>query len=115
MDANEIAAMYDNVNTAILACNTESKVIYQNEKCRQLFEAVFGKADYIGTDITTCHSEETSKKIKNYIEEYKAKTRQLDYYVMDEPTGKVTVVNVPFYDGNTFKGMVEFIFESSLG
>jgi len=33
---------------------------------------------------------------------------------MDEPSGKITVVNVPFYEGDVFKGVVEFIIESSL-
>jgi hypothetical protein len=52
--------------------------------------------------------------VKNYFKEYQNNTRHLDYYVIDEPAGKITVVNVPFYDGETFKGVVEFVFESSL-
>ena len=37
-----------------------------------------------------------------------------DYYLMDEADGKITVVNGSFYDGDEFKGVVEYIFESSL-
>jgi len=33
---------------------------------------------------------------------------------MDEPGGKITVVNSPFYNDGQFAGVVEFIFESSL-
>ena len=41
-------------------------------------------------------------------------TFDLDYYTMDIPDGKLTIVNVPFYEGDTFAGVVEFIFEGSL-
>ena len=79
-----------------------------------LFSYQIEKADYIGSDIAECHTAEATKKVKNYFKEYENKTRDLDYYVIDEPAGKVTIVNVPFYDGETFKGVVEFGFESSL-
>ena len=34
--------------------------------------------------------------------------------MMEEPDGKITIVNVPVYDESQFAGVVEFIFESSL-
>jgi transcriptional regulator with PAS, ATPase and Fis domain len=114
MDMSQITQMFEQLNMAILASDANFKVIYQNEKCKQLFEKEFGKADYLGSDIAECHPAEATKKVKNYFKEYENKTRHLDYYVIDEPAGKVTVVNVPFYDGETFKGVVEFVFESSL-
>jgi len=114
MDVRQIAAMYENLNFAIMASDADFKVIYQNNKCKQLFGKVFGRADYSGSDLTECHSDGATRKVKDYFEQYKTKTLQLDHYVIDEPTGRVTVVNVPFYDGETFKGVVEFIFESAL-
>jgi hypothetical protein len=75
---------------------------------------VFNRKDYIGADLGECHSQETKDKIKKYFDEYKEKKRDLDYYVMDEPDGKITVVNVPVYDRDEFSGVVEFIFASSL-
>ena len=114
MDVSQIAAMFEHLNIAMVASNADSKVIYQNKKCKELFEQVFGKADYTGCDLTECHPTEATRKVKAYFTEYRNKARQLDYYTVDEPTGKVTVVNVPFYDGATFKGVVEFIFESAL-
>ena len=87
----------------------------QNEKCRQLFKQEFGTADYIGRYIYECHKAETTVKIKTFFQEYIEKKRNLDYYVMDEADGKITVVNVPFYNNeDEFAGVVEFIFESSL-
>jgi GH18 family chitinase len=75
---------------------------------------VFGRSDFTGAAIHECHSPETTETVKKYYKEYTEKKRELDYYVMDEPTGKITVVNVPFYEGEVFNGVVEFIFESSL-
>ena len=40
--------------------------------------------------------------------------KALDYYVMDIPGGKVTIVQVPFYDDGDLTGVMEFIFESAL-
>lgn len=110
----DIAEMFDNLNAAIVASDENFKIIYQNQKCREIFAEVFDRSDYIGAQIHECHSPASTKKVKQYYQEYKEKKRDLDYYVMDEPTGKITVVNVPFYDGDKFKGVVEFIFEHSL-
>lgn len=109
-----IEKMFNNVNVAILAADENFKVIYQNDKCRKIFEQVFERSDFIGASIHECHSPTTTEKVKQYYQEYAEKKRELDYYVMDEPTGKITVVNVPFYDGEKFSGIVEYIFESSL-
>ncbi len=114
MDMSQTIQMFEHLNAAIVACDADYKVIYQNEKCRQIFTEEFKKADYIGCDIAECHPPEATKKVKQYFKEYETKTRDLNYYVIDEPSGKITVVNVPFYDDGTFKGVVEFIFESSL-
>ena len=86
----------------------------QNEKCRKLFSKVFSRSDYVSSNLSECHKSETTEKVKSYYQEYTEKKRLLDYYVMDGPNGKVTVVNVPFYDGGEFAGVVEFIFQSSL-
>ena len=115
MEYTEVTKMFEHLNAAILACDANFKVIYQNEKCRQIFSEVFAKADYIGCDLTECHPPAATKKVQRYFKEYKNGDRDLDYYIVDEPSGKVTVVNVPFYEGNDFKGVVEFIFNSSLG
>jgi hypothetical protein len=110
----DIVKMFEHVNAAILACDANFKVIYQNEKCRQLFSEELGRANYIGADLSECHKPETTEKIKGYFKEYREKKRPLDYYIMEEADDKITVVNVPFYTGEDFSGMVEFIFESSL-
>jgi len=109
-----IINMFKNLNAAIVATDADYKVIYQNEKCRQLFKQAFGTSDYIGRSIHECHKAETTELIKTTYQEYLEKTRNLYHYVMDEPGGKITVVNSPFYNDGQFAGVVEFIFESSL-
>jgi PAS domain S-box-containing protein len=110
----DITKMFENLNAAIVASDADSKIIYQNKKCRELFKDVFNREDYIGADLSECHTPEATAKVKKYFNEYREKTRDLDYYVMDEPDGKITVVNVPVYDGEEFSGIVEFIFDGSL-
>ena len=110
----DVAKMFENINVAIVASDKNFKVIYQNEKCRELFQQVFNRANYVGSDLSECHKPETAEKVESYCREYREKKRALDYYTMDEPDGTVTVVNVPFYDGDEFAGLVEFVFESSL-
>ena len=110
----DVAKMFENINVAIVASDANYQIIYQNKKCRELVSEIFNRTDYVGNNIDECHRTETTEKVKGYYREYKEKKRQLDYYVMEEPGGKITVVNVPVYDGDEFAGVVEFIFESSL-
>ncbi len=37
--------MFEHLNAAIIACDADYKVIYQNEKCRQIFTEEFKKAE----------------------------------------------------------------------
>ena len=110
-----IINMFKNLSAAIVAADADYKVIYQNEKCRQVFELAFGTSDYIGRSILDLHKAETIEMIKSHYQEYHNKTRNLYHYVMDNPNSKVTIVNCPFYnDEGEFAGVVEFIFDSSL-
>lgn len=77
----DITKMFENLNAAIVASNADFKVIYQNRKCRELFKEVFNREDYTGADLSECHTQETTDKAKKYFNEYREKTRDLDYYV----------------------------------
>ena len=76
-----IAKMFEKVNVAIVAADKDFKVIYQNEKCRMLFEQVLGQADFVGSLIHQCHSPNTTEKVKQYYQEYTERKRELDYYI----------------------------------
>ncbi len=110
-----ILNMFKNLNAAIVATDADYKVIYQNEKCRQVFQLAFGTSDYIGKSIHDLHKPETTEIIKIHYQEYQEKTRNLYHYVTDGLDGKITIVNSPFYnDDGEFAGVVEFIFEGTL-
>jgi hypothetical protein len=89
-------------------------VTYANPKCKAVFKALLQMENFVGTNMANCHKPETTDKLEKLFAEYKEKKRNLDYYTMDIPDGKLTIVNVPFYEGDTFAGVVEFIFEGSL-
>jgi PAS domain S-box-containing protein len=111
-DMNKIM---ENLNTATLACDADLKVLYANDKCKKLFKASLKVEGFVGKSMVDCHKPETIEKLKDLFEEYKQKTRKVYHYTRETPDGILTLVNVPFYDGDTFGGVVEFIFESALG
>ena len=106
--------MFDNLKAAIVASDANFNVLYANPRCKQLFKALLGMEDFVGKNMSACHQPETMVKLKALYEEYREKKRTLDYYTMDVPEGKLTIVNVPFYEGDRFEGVVEFVFEGSL-
>ena len=106
--------MIENLNAAVVACDADFKITYANPRCREVFKVAMETEDFVGKHMADCHKPETMKKLEGLFAEYREKKRNLDYYTMDTPDGKVTLVNVPFYEGDTFAGVVEFIFESSL-
>ena len=109
-----IAEAMEKLNTAVVACDADFKVTYANPKCKQVFKELLNMENFVGTNMAECHKPETMEKLKRMFQEYKEHKRKLDYYTMDVPDGKLTIVNVPFYDGDTLAGVVEFIFEGSL-
>lgn len=112
---DSIIKMFKHLNAAVVASDAEYNVIYQNEKCRTVFKQIFGTSDFIGKSLHDLHKPETTEVIKTHFQEYKEKKRDIYHYVVDEPHGKVTIVNSPYYDETgEFAGVVEFIFESSL-
>ncbi len=110
----DVTKMFETLNTAVVASDVDFKVIYANKKCKEMFKAFFNIENVVGSHLSDCHKPETMEIIKGYYQEYRDRTRNLDYYTMDVPDGKLTIVNVPFYDGDDFAGVVEFIFEDSL-
>ncbi|MBW2203543.1 MAG: PAS domain-containing protein [Deltaproteobacteria bacterium] len=100
-----VEQMFENLNTAVAACDADFKITYANPLQME---------NFVGNHMADCHKPETMEKLEGLFAEYKEKKKNLDYYTIDIPDGKLTVVNVPFYEGDTFAGVVEFIFEGSL-
>jgi transcriptional regulator with PAS, ATPase and Fis domain len=110
----DVKKMFENLNTAVVACDADFKITYANKKCKQRFKARLDMEGFVGNHMGDCHKPETMEKLEKLFAEYKGKKRNLDYYTRDIPDGKLTIVNVPFYEGDTFAGVMEFIFEGSL-
>ena len=109
-----VEQMFENLNTAVVACDADFKITYANPKYKGMSKAMLQMENFVGNHMADCHKPETMKKLKGLFAEYKEKKKNLDYYTMNIPDGKLTIVNVPFYEGDTFAGVVEFIFEGSL-
>lgn len=109
-----IAEAMDKLNMAVVACDANFNVTYANAKCKQVFKNLLNAENFVGANMEKCHKPETMAKLEKLFQEYKDHKRKLDYYTMDVPDGKLTIVNVPYYDGDTLTGVVEFIFEGSL-
>ncbi len=109
-----IAELMDGLEAAVVACDAEFKVVYANASCKQAFKDLLHVENFVGNHMAACHKPETMTKLEKLFQEYREKKKKLDYYVMDVPGGKLTVVNVPSYAGDRFTGVVEFIFGGSL-
>jgi nitrogen-specific signal transduction histidine kinase len=112
MNATE---MINTLNTAVVWCDADFNVIDANPKCKKLFKELLKMENFVGRNMAECHTPATMEKLKVLFQQYKERKIKLDYYTMDVPDGKLTIVNVPFYDGEIFAGVTEFIFEGSLG
>ena len=111
---DDIANMFENLTVAIVASDANFKVIYANDKCKKMFKDMLNSENFVGDDLDDCHKPETMEKIKELYQEFRDKKKSLGYYTEDGSEGRLTIVNAPFYDGDEFAGVVEFIFEGSL-
>lgn len=107
--------MFDNLGVAAVASDTEYNIIYINEAGKKAFEELLGVKKVLGTNMIGCHKPETMGKLKEIFQSFREKKSRLHYYVMDIPGGKATVVSVPFFNEGEFAGVIEFIFEGTLG
>ena len=110
----DVAKIFKILNTAVMMSDTNFKIIYANDKCRKMFKRSSNIENLVGMDMTDCHKPETMERLKTLYQEFAEKKKKLHYYTMDIPNGKLTIVDVPFYDGDNFAGVVEFIFRGSL-
>ena len=110
----DVEKIMDNVQVAIVVSDPDFNVIYANDRCKLIFKELLKEEGFDGNNMASCHKPETMEKLKVLYDEYREKSRALDYYTMEIPGGKATIVNVPFYEGDRFAGVVEYVFESSL-
>ena len=69
----------------------------------------------VGANMTECHKPETVEKLELIYQEFAERKKKVHHYTAPGPEGLLTIVAVPFYDGDALGGVVEFVFESGLG
>jgi PAS domain S-box-containing protein len=109
----DVEKMVENLNTAVVACDADFKIIYANRKCKQMFKA-YKMEGFVGNQMGDYHKSETMEKLRTLFADYAERKKNMDYYTTETPNGKLTIVNTPSYDGEIFAGVVEFFFEGSL-
>lgn len=85
------------LNCAITVCDTEGKVIYQNDKSVKTNDNVMGKI------IFPCHKPESQKIIKDLIENKKSHS-----YTIFKKGEKKLIYQTPWYENGEIGGLVEF-------
>ncbi|ABA90108.1 hypothetical protein Pcar_2873 [Syntrophotalea carbinolica DSM 2380] len=105
---------WDNLNTAVIVSDPEFNVTYANQRAYELFNELDISGLEVGKNMAFCHQPETMDKLKAIYQDFADKKIKINYLTMDGPGGTLTIVNVPFYDGDALGGVMEMVFEGSL-
>ena len=109
----DVKTMLNNLEVSAVASDVEFNIIYANKRGERAFKKKF--PDFaVGMNMAGCHKPETMEKLKEMYQSFSEKKSTVSHYVMDTPGGKLTVVQVPFFDEDKFAGVLEFLFEGSL-
>jgi PAS domain-containing protein len=112
---NEAIKAFDNLNTGIVVSSPDLIVTYVNQRCYEIFDILGIPGLKVGGDMAQCHKPETVEKLKVIYQEFADRKKNVHYYTAPSPVGLLTIVAVPYYEGEALGGVVEFIFESGLG
>lgn len=111
---SDISKAWENLNTAVVVSDAEFNVTYANQRAYELFDELKIPGLEVGKNMAACHQPETMEKMKVIYQNFADKKIKINYLTMDGPEGTLTIVNVPFYNGNALGGVVEMVFEGSL-
>lgn len=111
---SDVSQVWENLNTALIVSDPDFKVTYANKRAYTLFAELDIAGLEVGKNMAGCHKPETMQKLKGIYQDFADKKIKINYLTMDGPEGTLTIVNVPFYNGDTLGGVVEMVFEGSL-
>ncbi len=111
---SDLSKVWDNLNTAVVVSDPVFNVIYANQRAFDLFDELKIAGLEVGKNMAACHKPETMVKMKEIYQSFAEKKSKINYLTMEGPEGTLTIVNVPFYEGDALGGVVEMVFESSL-
>ncbi len=111
---SDITSVWDNLNTAVIVSDPDFNVTYANQRAYELFDELEIAGLKVGSNMAGCHKPETMVKLKDIYQDFADKKIKTNHLTMDGPQGTLTIVNVPFFDGDVLGGVVEMVFENSL-
>jgi hypothetical protein len=111
---SDCSKAWDNLNTAVVVSDPEFNVTYANKRAYALFDELKIAGLEVGKNMAACHKPETMVKLKSIYQAFAEKKSKINYLTMDGPEGTLTIVNVPFFEGDALGGVVEMVFEGSL-
>lgn len=110
----DVNKVWDNLNTAVVVSDPEFNVIYANQRAYSLFDELKIAGLEVGKNMAACHKPETMVKMKGIYQDFADKKIKINHLTMDGPEGTLTIVNIPFYNGDALGGVMELVFEGSL-
>lgn len=110
----DVNMVWDNLNTAVIVSDPEFNVTYANQRAYTLFDELKIAGLEVGKNMAACHKPETMVKMRGIFQDFADKKIKINHLTMDGPEGTLTIVNVPFYNGDALGGVVEMVFEGSL-
>lgn len=111
---SDITNVWDNLNTAVIVSDPDFNVTYANQRAFDLFDEIGIVGLKVGSNMHGCHKPETMVTLKGIYQDFADKKIKTNHLTMDGPQGTLTIVNVPFFDGDALGGVVEMVFENSL-
>jgi hypothetical protein len=111
---SDITNTWENLNTAVVVSDPDFNVTYVNKRGYEIFAALEIPGLKVGMNMANCHKPETMKKLKGIYQAFAEKKIKIHHYTADGPEGTLTIVAVPFFNGEALGGVVEMVFEGSL-
>lgn len=110
----DVNKVWDNLNTAVVVSDPDFNVTYANQRAYALFDELKIAGLEVGKNMAACHKPETMVKMKGIYQDFADKKIKINHLTMDGPEGTLTIVNIPFYNGDALGGVMELVFEGSL-
>ncbi|MBW2688772.1 MAG: PAS domain-containing protein [Deltaproteobacteria bacterium] len=111
---SDVTKAWENLNTGVVVSDPDFNVLYVNKRAYEIFDELEIAGLKVGMNMVDCHKPETIQKLKGIYQAFADKKIKIHHYTTDGPEGTLTIVAVPFYDGDTLGGVVEMVFEGGL-
>ncbi len=112
---NDFELMFSGLPVAMVVTDPDMKITYANPKGLENFSKWIDLwGSLIGRHLGDCHKPESMEKIRTMYDAFRNGDRTPRHYVRKREGGTRTILHVPIFEGNDFRGVIEMIFESAL-